>query len=317
MTRDEFLAARKEAWQHPIKRLWSSAYHVPCPYCRVDLLADRYVLCSQHCEKCGQRVIDDDDLPPEELALLPTVSEYREASNWYGNLIGCGILIVIVSTFLSLYIASLYTKGKFGLRAEWVEPVVMIWAFCGPGSIGVILHSIFEKQYISKMPLRCQQCKENSTTFAHHVISSRHCPFCGESHLSDDPDPGSKPVPLMPLNEALQRARRGRKMTLRWSGIMSVLFLMAVAIVNTISIPNAPVLLQSPLRFLLFLFGFLVVTLDVMIRLFGWRNPLRCPHCQSRCKYAGLVIATKHCDHCGQRVIAEPVPPEMACANSV
>jgi len=310
MTVDELLRIRN----HEKRITASHPFHmVLCPHCRADVTQSEVIVCSRHCEQCGSRVVDpdpegDEPTPEEELA-LPTVAEYINETRPYRLFTRWGVRGLVCVLVVGFMMTPVLLSSIPGGAPEWLYTLMLGWVCVGIPLLVVICFAVLTIRSAWNPKLTCPHCKEPNVDAAERIISSRCCPSCGVRQLLDNPTTEVKSHKQYSLSRVIEhrksrdRIRQIKNYILTFIFMAFLLLPVFVAFFTRIN-PAIAILLTLTLCIIA------STTYSVYIHFI---HVLRCSCCRGRLRDYAIIVATKNCYHCGERVIAKPtfLPPEI------
>jgi hypothetical protein len=174
--------------------------------------------------------------------------------------------------------------------------------------------------------IRCPRCHMELTQRRFIVVATQKCPFCSAIIL-EDPESSAHENETLAQTQclSLERFRRLNSAYIRWSLLSAVVLIPCGAVVVYLPLVG----IEGTLTTLVGNVGFGIVAFTMCIAaicLGAWIGSLadrrirkighlNCPYCHKSLVHAsGIVVATRHCHHCGRRAL---IHDAISGANAV
>jgi len=293
---------------------------VRCPHCRGKLTPTvALVVASGCCPHCGGRVLDPPaDDPPADV-LIPR-ADYLAADNTYQGR-GVPVLIGGLMTCYIGFAAAMITLNWSGLPFPLNVMAFILVLLVAPVSLAAVLRVLWVGGKRNPA-LACPSCGALLAGARMMVIATGRCHNCGRKAIV----PRTRPLPPPHLGKlwttprliaAGRHLRRAAWWVVALVGLIGATTLGLVLMGNHLWYEDRLRLmgLNRPMAMWVEQFGSpavgitgVVVSLVVSFHTLRWgrrKHPADCPRC-GREIMPSFVLATRCCNRCGWRIVAEP-----------
>lgn len=326
-TISDFEAARKPG---TVKRL-------DCPHCGEHLNRHaRIVIATRNCPACGRRVLAE----PEGEGAPPFSREQFDAACAAHERTSTRVLGVVLAgfafSFILMAVLALFRDTIRDAVQPTIDPgalsLIVIFGPCGAAFVA----GVWMSERGRRDELKCPHCAVPCTTTGPRVPNltrlTGNCANCGRK-LVNDPLPENAPGSLPTVDEFKAADRRATKND--WALLVPFALLLAMLAVPSVfaqpdrywpafearyGILNGTLILTGLICGWVVLAGAIcIVSLRWVVRRQARRRAaepvLNCPHCKTALVHGPVVIASRRCPSCRERVLTDPNPVPVASEN--